>query len=141
MKVSEIAARATREAIMFALQVHGVDPDDPMVFVEADEIERRRLLVATSVGVLDANHALIPGHPVQSWALDVKVIPWHAITDLTVASRTIRNDWEGWDLALTVSAPSLGLEATGSYGPEADRDRGLAAFAARCLEALAARSV
>ena len=77
----------------------------------------------------------------QSWALDVKVIPWQAITDLTVASRTIRNDWDGWGLALTVSAPSLGLEATGSYGPEADRDRGLAEFAVRWLEALAARSV
>lgn len=140
MKASEISARSTREALGVALQIHGVDPEDALVFVESEEIERRHFFVATSIGLIDANHALTPGHPLQSWALDVKVIPWRSVTDLAVESRTIRSDWDGWDLSLTVSAPIVGLEATGSYGPEADRDRGLAAFAARCLKELAAIS-
>lgn len=131
MKVEDISSRATREALSAALRIHGVPEEDAVVFVEAQESERRHILVATSVGMLDVTHALIPNHPIQSWALDVHLVPWRSVVDLSIASRTVRDQWNGLITTLTVESPTLGLSAMAQIGGDSDPDRGLAAFAAR----------
>lgn len=131
VKVEEISSRATREALGAALRIHGVPEEDAVVFVEAQESERRHILVAASIGILEVTHAAIPDHPLQSWALDVHLIPWRSVADLSVASRTIRDQWNGLITTLTVESPTLGLSATAQIGRDSDPDRGLAAFAAR----------
>lgn len=137
MKVEDVSSRATREALNAALSVHGVAEEDAVVFVEAQESERRHLLVATSIGILDVNHAPLPNHPMQSWALDVRLVRWQSVADLSITSRTIRDEWNGLITTLSVESPNLGLDATAQLGGESDPDRGLAAFAARASAELA----
>lgn len=140
MKPGDLTSRATGEALEAALRVHGIALDDTEVFLQESTMERRRLLLATSIGILDVVHERIPRHSLGAWSLQVRVHPWDVVRGFSTASRTIRDQWNGYVTELTIGLPELSVEAAASLPAEEGEDTGIAPFAARCLIELAKRS-
>ena len=134
MNVSDIQARSTRDALQAALRIYGVAGDDASICVLADEAELRRLLVTTPVGLLDATHQPIRGHPLQAWALDTHLYEW-ARMHLNVSTHTVRESWDGgrYVTKVTLAVPELGVEVEDSDASD-ERSRGLPDFISHALK-------
>lgn len=136
MKIADLSSRALRDPLIAMCGAYGVDPDLAPLCIATDEVERRRVLLATGVGLIDAVSAPVAGHPSGAWALEATVAPWAEVAGLAVSTRTMRDAWspERYVTELTLVIPSLELSIKGN---DADAhghdDRGVLAFAAECL--------
>lgn len=70
MKVADLDSRAVREPLVAMCEAYGIDPDHAAVCIVTEEVERRRVLLAADVGLIDAVSAAIAGHPSGEWALE-----------------------------------------------------------------------
>lgn len=136
MKIADLDSRALREPLVAMCEAYGIDPDHAAVCIVTEEVERRRVLLAADVGLIDAVSAAIAGHPSGEWALEATLTAWRDVSDLAVTTRTVRGTWSpGRHVTeMTVAIPSLPLTIKADNGESGSQDaRGVFAFAAQCL--------
>lgn len=140
MKIEDLTFKSLVEPLVATCGAYGVDPEQTTVCIVESGMDRRRVLVATDVGLVDMVSGPIPGHPSGGWAHDAAITAWADLTDLAAATHTVRDSWadERYVTELTLAIPSLDLtiKADNSEGPGQD-ERGVFAFAAECLRQLA----
>lgn len=136
MKIADLGSRALRDPLIAICEVYGVDPALAPLCVVTDEVERRRVLLATGVGLIDAVSGPVAGHPSGAWALEATVAPWADVAGLAVSTRTMRDGWspERYVTEMTLRIPSADLTIEANNGETAlQDDRGIFAFAAERL--------
>lgn len=144
MKVEDLNIRSLIEPLVATCQAYGVDASETAVCIVESDVDHRRVLVATDLGLIDVVSAPIAGHPSGAWVHDGTVAAWRDLTDLSVTTHTVRDSWshERHVTELTLTLPSLDLtiKADNADGPGHD-ERGVFTFAAECLRQLALQPI